>query len=95
MSQQQIPDFIGSSIFDLDGSLFADKINAAIAETAFAVANNGDGSKSGKVTIELTFKRVGETSQLHVGHNLKADRPTKRGNVVSNDKTLTPMYCNN
>jgi hypothetical protein len=95
MSQQKTPDFIGSSIYDLDGSLFADKINAAIAETAFAASINDDKRKRGRVTIEFGFERVGETSQLQVRHKLTTDRPTRRGKVISQDETLTPMYCNN
>lgn len=94
MSQIKTPDFVGQSLYDLDGGVFVEKINAAVAEVAFAVSNSESKSTAGKLVIELNMKRVGDTHQVQIAHKIKATKPTRRGKVTSEDETMTPLYCN-
>lgn len=92
---QNTPDFVGSTLYDLDGGILAQKINAAVAETAFAVAHGDDKRKKGRITIELTLELMSDDSRmLQVSHKLMNSRPTKRGKVTTEDETSTPLYCN-
>lgn len=47
---------------DFDGGVFANQVSAALADAALGVVTNGDKGRKGKVTIELTLERIGESS---------------------------------
>lgn len=77
---------------DLDGGVFASQVSAALADAALAVVEHGDGNRKAKVTIELTFARIGESSQANISHKLSYSMPTHRGKRGEETTTQTPMY---
>lgn len=74
---------------DLDGGVFQEQLSAILSQVGGAVIDNG---KSGKVVIELDFKRIATSHQVNITHTLKYQRPTARGVVSEKSKTETPMY---
>lgn len=74
---------------DLDGGVFAEQLSAILSDVGGAVI---DHDKSGKVIIELDFKRIATSHQVNITHTLKYERPTARGAVSEKAKTATPMY---
>lgn len=76
---------------DLDAGVFAQKLSRAVADTAEAVAYHERKAK-GKVTIELTMERIGDSSQLSVSHKLSFSKPTRRGKATEEDTTSTALY---
>ena len=77
--------FIG----ELDGGVFADKLSRVLSEVAGACV---DMDKPGKVSIELSFNRIGSSYQVQVSHKLAYERPTAKGKVSEVNKTSTPMH---
>jgi len=80
---------------DMDGGVFLEKISRAVQDTALGVVVHGDKGKKGKVTIELTFERIGESMQVQCRHKLVYSRPTRRGKASEEDTTETPFYVDN
>lgn len=80
---------IESLLGDIDGGVFEAKTLAALKETAMRVVETG---KKGKVTIELSFSRISESSQVSIAAKLKADTPKSKGRIVEEDEIDTPMY---
>lgn len=74
---------------DLDGGVFAQKIAAALSDTALGVVHTG---KVGKVIVSFDFKQIGESNQVAVAHTLKYVRPTQRGKVTEENTTATPLH---
>ncbi len=90
MSEQQY-DF-GETLGDLDAGVFLNKVSQAVKDVALGVVAHGDGKRKGKVTIELTIARIGESMQVEMAHKLAYDRPTKRGKQSEEDTTTTALY---
>lgn len=80
---------IESLLGDIDGGVFEAKALMALKEAAMRVVETG---KKGKVTIELSFSRISESSQVSVGAKLKADTPKSKGRIIEEDEVDTPMY---
>lgn len=76
----------------LDAGAFEQKVNRAVRDTCVAVAAHGDKGKKGKVVIELTIERVGESTQVNMIHALKTTTPTPRGKVSEENTTQTPLH---
>jgi len=85
------PDFT-DTLNELDAGLFSAKVSAAVAEAALATVEHGDKGKSARITIELTMKRIGDSSQIDLTHKLSYSRPTKRGKASEEDTTSTPLF---
>ncbi len=83
-----VDDFLG----ELNGGVFKDKVAHLLSEVALGTINNGDGRKKGKVTIELSFNRIGDTEQLIVEHTLSQSTPTRNGKKSEVNMTETPMF---
>ena len=81
-----------STLEDLDAGVFLDKVSRAVRETSMAVAQNGDNKKKGKVTIELSISRIGDSRQVNIDHKLVFHRPTSRGKAYEENTTSTAMY---
>lgn len=83
-----VHDFLGS----LAAGVLEKKLAILLSEVAQGTVINGRGSKTGKLTIELTFKQVGENSQVIITHKLSHKTPTARGNKSEDDVSETPMF---
>lgn len=80
---------VADVLADLDAGLFLQKVSRQLQDTALGVAEHG---RKGKIVLTLELERIGESHQLKVKHTAKYTRPTKRGTVVEDDTTETPMY---
>lgn len=74
---------------DLDAGLFAERLSAALRDTALGVVTTG---KKGKVTITLDLARIGDSNQVTAVHGIKYARPTTKGKVVEEATTSTPLH---
>lgn len=88
---ERIYDF-GQTLADLDGGVFLQKLSQAVKDTALGVVAHGDSGRKGKVVVELTMQRIGESSQITMAHKLRFERPTKRGKIAEEDTTETALY---
>lgn len=84
-SQQNIVDVIG----DLDAGVFAQKMEAALADVAAGVVQTG---KTGKVTITFELKQIATSNQVSVKHKLAYVKPTEKGKASEENTTETPMH---
>lgn len=91
MNDEQTYDFT-STLADLDAGVFLQKISKAVRDTAVGVVAHGDKGRKGKVVIELSMQRIGESAQVALAHKLHFERPTKRGKSVEEDTTETALY---
>lgn len=80
---------VGEFISDLDGGVFERKLSIALSKVAAAAVDN---KKAGKVTIELTFKQIPGTTQVHCEHTLKFVHPTMDGEASEKEKRTTPLH---
>jgi hypothetical protein len=76
---------------DLQGGTVLEKLCHLASACGLATALNG---KQSKLTLELTFKRIGETNQLATDHMVKVALPTERGKLTEEDTTQTVLHCN-
>lgn len=83
-----VPEFLG----DLDGGILEQKLGTVLSDVARGVVNHG---KAGKVTLELSISRIGESSQVQLKHKLSFAKPTRRGKATEEDTTETPMHVAN
>lgn len=81
----KVPEFLG----DLDGGILEQKLGSVLSDVARGVVNHG---KAGKVTLELSMSRIGESSQVQLKHKLSFAKPTRRGKASEEDTTETPMH---
>lgn len=88
MAKTNVNDFIE----ELGGGVFAEKLAHTLSEAALGTIIHGNGTKKGKVTIELTFKQIGENDQVSISHKLAHVTPTKRGKRSEEDTTETAMF---
>jgi len=82
---------ITETLEELDAGIFVQKFSRATRDVALGVVEHG---KKGKVTIELTMDRVGDSSQIEIAHKLSYAKPTKRGKATEDDTTNTAIYVN-
>jgi hypothetical protein len=79
-----------TSLFnDLDAGIFAQRLSAALGDTAMGVVSTG---KKGKVTITLDLERIGDSSQVQCKHQIKYARPTAKGKAMEEATTSTPLH---
>lgn len=76
-------------IADLDGGVFEQKLSHALNKVAAGVIEH---NKPGKVSIDLAFKRIGDSYQVAVDHKLVFSAPTNKGKVSEENTTKTPMH---
>lgn len=81
-----------STLQDLDGGVFLEKLSAGVAQAAQGTVHHGEKGRKGKVIIELTFDRIAESSQVQIAHKITTTIPTPKGKVSEEDTTTTPMY---
>lgn len=90
--QPDKPTEISEVMADFDGGVFTNQATAALADAALGVVTHGDKGRKGKVLIELTIERIGESSQVQISHKLAYSIPTRRGKRGEELTTQTPMY---
>lgn len=88
MPQTNIDDFIS----EIGAGIFKEKLAHALSEAALGTVLHGNGTKKGKVSVEFTFKQIGENDQVVISHKLSHVTPTKRGKASEEDTTETPMF---
>ena len=75
---------------ELDAGVFANKLTSALAQVAMGVVTQ---NKNGKIVLELSVKKAdNDSDQVQITHKLKYDMPTRRGKLLEEDTTVTPMY---
>ena len=77
------------TLAELDGGVFSAKLSKALRDVALGVTEH---NRKGKVVVEFTMDRIGESNQVALTHKVKYDRPTRRGKTLEEDTTQTPMY---
>jgi hypothetical protein len=91
MSKEMQYDF-AETLADLDAGVFQQKLSKAVKDAAISVAAHGDGKRKGKVVIELTMERIGETMQVKLDHKIAGTYLRKRGKATEEDTTSTSLY---
>ncbi len=76
-------------ISDLDAGVFENKVKQALSDVAGGVVNN---NAAGQVILKFDLKRIGQSCQVQVQHQVKYTVPTSNGKVIEEDSTSTPMY---
>ena len=77
----------------LDGGVFAQKLGRALRDVSHSVSDLGEKGRVGKITIELTVARNGDTgSQVMVTHGLSYTKLTRHGKVTEVETKTTPMW---
>lgn len=74
---------------ELDAGVFKQKLDRALSDVAMSCIATG---KSGKVTITLDLKQIGNTHQVTVSHKLVYSKPTANGKMAEENETKTPMH---
>lgn len=77
---------------DLNGGRFLEKADRALANAALSVLTNGDKNKNGRVTLEFTLSRIGDSNQVQLIHAIEFTEPTARGKRSETDSTTTPLH---
>jgi hypothetical protein len=77
---------------DLNGGKFLGKVDTALISTALATIACGEKGKTGKVTLEFTLSRIGESNQVRLEHAVTMTQPTARGKRSETDCTETPLH---
>lgn len=80
---------VSEFISDLDGGAFESALSGVLSDVAGAVIEQG---RAGEVTVKLKFKQIGSSHQVQCEHELKYKQPTKKGNMVEDMTTMTPLY---
>ena len=80
---------VSEFISDLDGGVFERKLSIAVSQVAAAAFDN---NRAGKVTVELSFKKIPGTGQVHCEHTLKFVRPTLDGESSEKEKRTTALH---
>ena len=86
---KQYPTDPARFIQELDGGVFAEKLGRILSDVC---AGTMDNEKVGKVTISLSMKRVTDTYQVKIEHEIKHEKPLRRGKVVETNLTTTLMH---
>lgn len=76
----------------MDAGVFLEKFRRAMSEVALNTAVNGDKGKVGKVTLEFTFNRQGQTHGMNVVHKITMVRPDSKGKTTTETAEMTPFY---
>ena len=84
--QTDVIQFIG----DLEGGVLEQKLGHILSEVTSGVI---DHNKTGKITLDMTIKRIGNSYQVEIAHKLSYKKPTANGDASENNLTATPMYA--
>lgn len=74
---------------ELDAGIFVNKVTESLKKVALGVINH---DKKGSVIIKLELDRIGETDSVQIKHTIQYNQPTKRGKLVEDNATTTPMH---
>jgi hypothetical protein len=83
---------LGELLEFFEGGAFPERVAKAIADTALlTVANDGKRAK-GKVTLQLDFKRIADSSQVAILATIEYAAPTSRGGKSEFYETEVPVH---
>lgn len=74
---------------DLDAGVLLQKLGRALRDAALGTVAHGG---KGKVVLEFAMSRVGESTQVECKHTIRSTTPTRRGRIVEDNVTSTPLY---
>ena len=74
---------------ELDAGQLAAKLSRIVCLVALGVIEHG---KKGKVSLVLDMERLGESSQINLGHQISYSKPTLRGKAGEDDATSAIMH---
>jgi hypothetical protein len=83
-----VSDFIG----ELEAGSFIEKLAHMLSEVALGTVIHGNGSRKGKVSLDLSFAVVGNNNQVIISSKLSNVTLTKRGKRSEETVTDTPMF---
>lgn len=76
----------------LDGSVLKEKLAHMLSDVALGTVLHGNKQRKGKLNLELTVQRIGETDQVVIQHKLSHQTLTERGKKMEENTTETPMF---
>lgn len=77
---------------DMGGGILLAQLEKALSDAAINTLIYGDKGKTAKVSLEFSFSRIGESSQVAVRHTVTSTIPTKRGKSSELATTETAMH---
>lgn len=77
---------------ELDAGVYVEKLSRALRDAALGVVQYGDNGVKGKVTLDFTMTRIGESNQLEIAHKITQSIPTPRGKKGEENTTRTPVF---
>lgn len=81
---------LGDLLGDLDAGVFGSKVAAAISDVALGCVET---RRKGKVILTFDLSAIGDSaSQVQVAHQVKYVKPTKRGRLIEENTTVTPLH---
>ncbi|KZN65065.1 hypothetical protein N473_01460 [Pseudoalteromonas luteoviolacea CPMOR-1] len=83
---------IQTFISSLEAGVFKEKVSHLLSDVALGQVVHGAGNRKGKLTIDLTFQRVGENNQVMISSKLTHTTLTRRGSKSETASNETPFY---
>lgn len=83
-----VQDFMGA----LGAGTVEKKIGMLLSMVAEGTVLHGKGTKTGDLTIKLSFKQVGENNQVTVVSKISHSTPTPTGKKSEEDTTMSIMH---
>lgn len=80
---------VSEFISDLDGGVLERKLSLALSTVAAATIDN---EKVGKVSLDISMKKIPGTHQLHCEVKLGFSRPTMNGKATEEETSVTAMH---
>jgi len=74
---------------DLDGGVFVQKVQHAMADVANGVTYT---RRKGKVTITFDMKCIGESNQIDIQHKITYVKPMIKGKITEEQASNTPVH---
>ena len=87
MQETDVKEFIAN----MGDGLLEEKMGIALSEVALGIMKHGG---KGKCSLSLEIEQVGQSSQVVIKHQLKFQKPTKRGALTETDTNATQYYVN-
>jgi hypothetical protein len=76
---------------EMNGGVFLQLAGAQASDIALAVTSL-ERQKKGKLVLEFTFERIGDSNQINITHTIKSTVPRARGQITEDHTTETPFH---
>ena len=83
-----INDFVG----ELEAGVFKEKLAHMLSDVALGQVVHGGGNRKGKISVDLTFVRIGENNQVMISSKVSHTTLTKRGAKAETATNETPFF---